>query len=369
MGNKNSLKIGFIYGIQTYPPAGGGTIHGYQLVENLTNLGHELYSWYYGCSTDPRIRHFRGRDFFKFIQTIDVLYIRISWCSKHNYLSLVRSLPFIKVPVVWELNGTPAELLFKKSNTSRYKKAVKQLQNLSSQCDASIAVADGIRRFCIEDLGIKHSLTIPNGSDPSLFHPAENKFFHQNVPLEVVWIGTSKAAWHNILVVLETAKLAHEKNSNIHFNIYGDPEFISSDIPPNVTLKGSIPYLELGTHLRSANVGLLFHNTPGDDTRKDAVTLFGSPLKLFDYMSSGLSIVTDTSCSSNIDIEGLNAGLITISTPCCIFNILKKLEKNRLLCHQMGQNGRQSVIEKYNWHNVALQTEDLLKQVVNNFGN
>ena len=104
------MNVGFIYGIQTYPPETGGSIHGYQLAKGLTNRGHHLYSWYYGDEASPYCSHFRGRELFRFLRTIDVLYIRIDWGQLMRWRDPLQLLLRAGLPAVHEVNGLPDEL-------------------------------------------------------------------------------------------------------------------------------------------------------------------------------------------------------------------------------------------------------------------
>ena len=109
------MNIGFIYGIQTYPPKTGGSIHGYQVAKGLTKRGHRLYSWYYGDEASPYCSHFRGRDLFRFLRKIDVLYVRIHWTQVMCWYDPLQLLLRMGTPTAYEVNGLPDELRYRKA--------------------------------------------------------------------------------------------------------------------------------------------------------------------------------------------------------------------------------------------------------------
>lgn len=73
-------------------------------------------------------------------------------------------------------------------------------------------------------------------------------------------------------------------------------------------------------------------------------------LKMFEYMMAGIPVVaTDFELWKEI-IEGNNCGIcIDPHDIHSIANAINKLIKNPELAHQMGENGRRAVKEKYNW--------------------
>jgi len=110
-GGIDILNVGFLYTNYEYPPTSGSGVHGYQLVKNLSHLGHKIYSYYYG-GANPLIKHFRGRDILKFLKIIDILYIRTDIQFKNELFTLLKIARFFRTPVVWEINSPPQELKY-----------------------------------------------------------------------------------------------------------------------------------------------------------------------------------------------------------------------------------------------------------------
>jgi hypothetical protein len=163
-------RIGFLYGMQIDRPRGGGTIHGYQLARHLSALGAQLSSWYFDAGETQLVHGYRGRELLRFVREIDCLYLRIEWSNVSSTLSWLKALRLGALPVIWELNGTPAELQFSES-ASAIAGIVSRLRRNARACDAAIGVSEEVVDFARTDLRIDNVHCIPNGSDPDLFMP------------------------------------------------------------------------------------------------------------------------------------------------------------------------------------------------------
>jgi len=351
------MNIGFLYGQKTYPPGSGGSVHGYQLAKGLTERGHRLFSWYYGQEDSPFITHFRGRQILRFLWAVDLLYVRINWNSKGTFRTL-RRLRLGKLPVVWELNGLPQELSYIGNTEDEVRAATDRLRRMARHVDAAIGVTERVRDYLENELGIPRTYCIPNGSDPELFRPGEQPA-SRDAPLRVVWIGGTKWPWHDLDALIQTAALLAKRNANVQFTIYGNRENLRKTLPSNVRCPGKVPYLKLSNLLSSAHVGLHSFRRRGEELSID-----GSPLKLFDYMACGLTILAQDTGQTGSIIREWDCGLFTTGEPEDVAEKILILEGDRERCRQLGHNGRRAVVEYYNWERAAAETEELLEAVL-----
>ncbi len=352
------MNIGFLYGQKTYPPGLGGSIHGYQLAKNLVARGHCLFSWYYGRDDNLLIHHFRGRQLLSFLRKIDVLYLRVSWSTSMCRLARLRWLRFRRLPIVWELNGLPEEILYNDGSITDVHEANRKLRRFAKHVDAAIGVTRRIQEYLSRDLGIRRTYCIPNGSDPELFAPQQGKN-DASQPLQVVWIGSLSWPWHALDTICQAARILARQKANVEFVIYGRRENLPSNLPSNVTCEGKVPYADLGKKLAAGHVGLhLFKPLP------DGEMIDGSPLKLFDYMASGLAVIAQDSGQTGEIIKRSNSGLLTSGSPEDVAEKLTVLERDRSLCRALGENGRRAVVEYYNWDRVTKETELVLNEVM-----
>lgn len=120
------------------------------------------------------------------------------------------------------------------------------------------------------------SVFIPNGVDINLF-----KLDQKNLNREgVVYVGAIDNKWFDWGSLIYAAKnLRH-----VNFDIYGNTPSKYPKLPPNIHLKGFIPQSEVPSVLSKAKVGII-------PFKKNHITDYVLPLKVFEYSSMGLPTV------------------------------------------------------------------------------
>lgn len=348
------MNIGFLYN-RTFPPGVGSSVHGYQLARGLAERGHKLFRWYHGSDSNPVVTHMRGRQLLSFLRKIDLLYVRVDYRARAKFAWL-RRLALRKLPVVWELNGLPREILFEGGTQRDVDRAVSRMRRLARHVDAAIGVTPSICDFLQSCLRIPNVACIANGSDPSQFVPGVRDLTGR-APLRVVWMG-SRCPWHDTTTIVAAAKILAARKCNARFALLGQYEHDSQELPKNVEALGVVPYADLGKTLGSYHVGIqLFH-------RQDGEIKGGSPLKLFDYMSCGLAVLAQDACQTGQVLREHDAGFYVTADPEDVAAKIVRLEADRELCHRLGRNGRQAVLDYYNWDRVGAQTEEMLLSTV-----
>jgi glycosyltransferase involved in cell wall biosynthesis len=74
------------------------------------------------------------------------------------------------------------------------------------------------------------------------------------------------------------------------------------------------------------------------------------PVKMFEYMSAGLPVISSNFPLWKEIVEGNNCGIcVNPDNPLEIAKAIQYIFDNHDITEQMGKNGRQAVIEKYNW--------------------
>lgn len=348
-----------------YDPAhtGGGFVHVGQFIKNALKLGHEI--WVYPGNQIPgtNIVPTDHLNHIKTLRKMDALYLRLENAAPKM---LAWSMPPRRLLygfplVVWEFNTLPDELasesqVLDKSNSKFYK--------YSSGCDLGVCVSPNLSDIISNKLKIKRVVTISNGSDPELFTPEASvapRMLAFQEKFNVVWIGTIKETWHDLDIIGEAAKLlwTDEKGRDINFHIIGaGMSGFMAQMPPNVFYWGAEQY-ELLTHwLAGMQVGL--------STYKPSRASLGSPLKLFDYMSSGLPVVsTEHPLAGDIlKASGAEDLMIPFGDPEALADVLIGLASDRKKCKRIGAAGRQMVIEKYNWTRAVSDTMEELETVL-----
>jgi len=173
------------------------------------------------------------------------------------------------------------------------------------------------------------------------------RYFSATVPSAAT--GTAKAAAH-------AAVFFHSCDDRIIFHVIGNGFERSADTPPNLHYHGPKPYEELGSWLAAMDVGLCCYNPGPAD--------YCSPLKVFDYMASGLTIVSTPQPQVNEIFGQLNQrDLLVEGNARAMADMLMRLANDRGRLRQQGAAGRKLAVEQYNWRRAAKDTFDAIEQL------
>ena len=150
-------------------------------------------------------------------------------------------------------------------------------------------------------------------------------------------------------MLLAAAEALHRSASgqDIVFHIVGQKSDLLNHAPPNIIFHGYVPYDHLPGMLSRMDAGLCLYNTSMADSF--------SPLKVFDYMASGLAVVgtTQPQLAQIFDRLGQPDFLLAPDDAEALSKLLSGLSKNRALVKRLGEAGRKLVVEEYNWREVA----------------
>jgi len=292
---------------------------------------------------------------------MDVLYVRVQselpgvgrWAVfPHRYLY---GLPI----VVWEFNTVPEFALLRGRSQADVEREIARFRKYGQGCDLAICVSNALAEYVREKLGIPRVLIVPNGSDPELFRPDTPRVRRvRSDPgcLNVVWMGSAHIPWHDLDLLRETAQLLwqNERQSQIVFHVIGHGLELIPDMPPNVHCHGAKRYQMLPRWLAAMDVGLLLYRSGPAD--------YGSPLKLFDYMASGLTVVGTTQPQLREVFEQLGQPdlLVPRDNPTALADVLLGLAADRERVRRQGALGRQLVIDHYNWRRAV---RDILSEI------
>lgn len=353
------MNIGFLYTNYEYPPTSGSGVHGYQLVKNLSNLGHKFYCYYYG-GMNPLIKQYRGRDIIKFLKIIDILYIRTDIRYRNELFTLLKIARFFRIPLIWEINAPPQERLLEGNLNYPSKYLQYRRYYLSKMVDAGICVSKPVMLYAEKELCIKKNYFIPNGSDPMNFSPKKKIVNFYNKSFNVLWAGATRFSWHGLDIIVDVARELERNYPDIGFVIIGDKRFLPDNLPLNVYCPGEIPYTEMPSYIASADIGIVVYkdaqNIPGG--------LYFSPIKLFDYLASGLTVIAHNLEQITEIVKDGSNGILCDGTKIDIVRKIIDIYNNRDLQNILSTNARKTIEGFYNWERVAKQTEQIMKELL-----
>lgn len=346
----------------------GGNAHVRQFIDHAVLQGHEVWTW--SNNQHPKARQIPSGRFQRWdtLRRIDTICTRIEdklpapgfirW-STQPYKRLLGS-PVI----VWEFNTVPEFGLVMGRSMEQVQQEIAKLSQYGQHCDLAVCVSNALANYVKTQLKIQNVLTVPNGSDPKRFHPdvaPVQRVARGPKQLNVVWMGSANLAWHNFDLLRDTATLLFQMQTElatqITFHIIGHAHALMREMPPNLIYHGSENYEHLPQWLAAMDIGLcLYHSGPAD---------YSSPLKVFDYMSSGLTVVgTGQPQLQEIfgQLDQLDL-LVPSNDPKALAHAILRLAENPDRIQQQGRKGRQLVIDFYSWERAVKDTLEAVEAI------
>lgn len=358
------MNIGYLVSFRWYPPQGGAAVHAYQVASKLAQRGHRIKTLFYWHEA-PQLEVYRQRELFRFLRDIDVLYIRLHGDWAFEKWTLLKALTLFRLPVVWEINSPLEELIARGMRTPKQVLSLNAKRRfLSKLVNAGICVSMQMKDYAMNYLGIKDAHMVPNGSDPQQFSPEKQDsslYKEYSSRFKVLWSGSSDYSWQGVDIISDVAKKVYALDKEIVFVLITSVRHIRAhDIfDKNVVVIDQKEYLDFPPYIASADAGLCLYHNYGWNGR-----FYFSPLKLFDYMASGLPVIASDLGQISEVIMHLENGLLTDNTIDNIVEQILFLKNNPLEAKRLGQKARETVQKYYNWERVAQETENILKSVV-----
>ena len=349
---------------------GGGKAHISQFANNATALGHEIWSYPGSNHPDVQIIPTDRISHIKTMRQMDALYIRIERKSPGlcTWSLPPRRLLYGFPIVVWEFNTLPDEAQDNDKINNDTVRRSSIFRGYSRGCDLAICVSQALADIVQDKFTFKRILVVPNGSDPELFRPdvlIAKRLLPFQDKFNVVWIGTGREPWHDIDLLCKAAWIVfnNDKGQNINFHIIGSEiNGVMAETPPNIYYWGAEYYDRLPNWLVGMQVGLhLYRPGPSD---------YNSPLKIFDYMASGLTVVGTQHPVINELADKLEQTdlIVQPGNSRMLAEVLIKLASDRERVQYLGYAGRDLVIKYYNWRRAVQDTMNEMEAILKKKG-
>src|SRR5205823_11629092 len=137
---------------------------------------------------------------------------------------------------------------------------------------------------------------------------------------------------------------------NIVFHLIGQGMNQMRDMPPNVHYYGVEDYEKLPQWMSAMEVGLcLYRPGPAD---------YSSPLKVFDYMSSGLAVIATDQPQTRQLLTELECPdlLMSPDDSAKLADALEGLAANRQRVKELSRRSRELAVKKYTWRRAVTDT-------------
>ena len=343
----------------------GGPAHMRQFIENAVALGHEIYLWHGEPHPQTKTVPHGRLERIRLFRSVDVIYYRVEWKPPMgSKLILPPYRTIIGSPLIaWEFNTVPEYGRVQGVPGPMIQQGIADLKRLAPGVDLAICVSNAIRAYVTENLAMRRAITVPNGSDPDLFRPdvvPVKRVCKRDGRLNVVWIGSANLSWHNFDLLRGAAWSIWNAGEadRIVFHVIGPGMQQMREAPPNMHYHGAEEYQHLPEWLSAMDVGLnVYRPGPAD---------FSSPLKIYDYMASGLTVVSTEQPQAREVFEQLEQTdlLVPHDQPEMLANVLRQLAADRERRMRQGAAGRKLVIDRYNWRRSVSDTFMELEKLI-----
>jgi glycosyltransferase involved in cell wall biosynthesis len=336
----------------------GANAHVRQFVQNTVAVGQEVWMWPGVCHPLARPLPERRMTRMMKLRDMELIYVRVehdlpnpcTWAVGPTRTLLGNPL------MVWEFNTVPEYGEYRKLTPGQIQRNIDGFRHYGRGCDLAVCVSAHLADYVHKKLGIERTLVVPNGSDPELYHPDAPpvKRLAQGDPnaFNVLWIGSAYVAWHNFRLIAAAASIIWDRGNkhNIVFHLIGQGMNQMRDMPLNVHYYGVEDYEKLPQWMSAMDVGLcLYRPGPAD---------YSSPLKVFDYMSSGLAVVATRQPQTEMLLNEIGTPelLIQPDDPQALADALEALAADPQRVQRIGQTARDLSIRKYTWRRAVTDT-------------
>jgi glycosyltransferase involved in cell wall biosynthesis len=327
----------------------GGAAHIRQFIESSTALGHEIFLWH-GIDPHPQSKPvpqgWLAR--YRLLRTADVIYYRLEHLPPDGARVILPPHRILagNPLVAWEFNTVPEYGRLKGMTDEAIAQCTAELKRLAPGVDVAFCVSDKLAEYVRDTFKIPRIVIVPNGSDPELFKPGlpiPPRIEKRGGRLDVVWIGSANLGWHNFEMLRNAASSVWRSKDPIVFHILGPGMQAMREAPPNMNYYGAEQYNRLPDWLAAMDVGVnVYSPGPAD---------YSSPLKIFDYMASGLAIVSAEQPQVRQILQQLGQEdlMVPADNPEALAAVLRKLAADPHRVRQVGAAGRELIISRYNW--------------------
>lgn len=176
----------------------------------------------------------------------------------------------------------------------------------------------------------------------------------------LVLFSGSHRPWHGVHVLEAAARLLSHRSDLFFLFVGGRPRDAHGFRGRHL---GTLPYEQMPEIAAAADVGV----APYDPSRLAQLRLgfYWSPLKIFEYMASGLPVVTIRRPPlTEIVREGQEGLLVAEGDAKELAAAITRLADDRGLRERLGQSARERVVARYSWDVHCAQVEAVLQRVV-----
>jgi glycosyltransferase involved in cell wall biosynthesis len=272
------------------------------------------------------------------------------------------------IPLVLEVN---APLAYERAQYERLSlKRAAQLfeRSLFRSADLVLTVSTPLKDYIVQQ-GVPSGnvVVLPNGTKPDLFRPnaTARAAVRQRlgIPFDAVLVGFVGILrpWHGVDLLLEAFSQIEHSLGDVFLLIVGDgPSQTeleqlaqSLGLANKVIFTGRIPHRQVADYLAAFDIAV-----------SPRATFYASPMKILEYMATGLAVIAPHMHNlQDLISDGVDGILFKAEDAHELANSLATLVKDRALRIRLGENARASIVCRRTWQHNARQVLDLVAQV------
>jgi glycosyltransferase involved in cell wall biosynthesis len=367
---------------QTIPGATGGSVHVLEVARGLARRGHEVHAVVRADGRPPRETAGGG------------VWHRVAWTPPHRFFRFraqaavaaiaarvrpqavmeryynfggegVRTAARRGIPSLLEVNSPVVDHPGSAKRALDAALVVRPMRRYrESLCRQAAALVSPIPEIVPEFARAKTE-TVTWGANVEAFSPDRRRSDLRRelgLPegaLVVVFTGSFRP-WHGVHV-LEAAARRLRDRADLYFLLVGGPDARPGDGYRGRRL-GTRPYAEMPALVAAGDIGI----APYDPARLGQLALgfYWSPLKIFEYMASGLPTVTiPRPPLTEIVREGQEGLHAREGDPSALAEAIVRLAEDAALRQRLGASARARVVERYSWARHCEQLERVLRRI------
>ncbi|MCK5595443.1 glycosyltransferase family 4 protein [bacterium] len=390
-----SISVLYITG-ETVPGNNGGSVHVWEAASNLSKLGYDVTLISQKQGTFARS---------EYINRVKLLRVNMQYLNKIFPIACLKLLPKLlmgkfdiiieryvtfggagtiysklkKIPLILEVNSPHTEELIWRYNIRcrmvvnilrfwrnfQFRQAKKVIAtSLTVVPEHARLKTEQVRWAANTDMFSPELRNTEKANNIGKTYNLENKF-------TVVFAGTFRK-WHGALDLPELVKAVISKNRNIQFLFVGGGECLDEvkakirdmNLSRHVIFTGAQKYEMMPYFMAVSDVGIAPYNASYYKPLKD-FGFFWSPLKVFEYMASGISVITVSyDPLPEIVINGETGFITHAEDPSKIAAAILNLAKNPLDASRMGKEARELVENNYTWKLHVDNLDKIIKDTI-----
>ena len=366
----------------------GGTIHLMEQAENLHALGHQVIvfaqdrgPWPHATPVDIRYLPAPGSGLRRLlsynvallrallregrVQPPDAIHTRQMGYSATPLLAAWR----LGVPHVLEVNGILRDELGGRGASRVRLRLIDVFARINlHRSDAYTTTTEAHTDRLSELYGIDRSRwrVMPCGVNESIFRPGDRAEARRQLDLPsetfaLLHVG-SLYDWRGLDVLLDgLATLSDDDVPDWQLWLVGDggersrlsDQAQALGIGEKVRFFGQVPYDEVPTWLRAADVGVVVY--------KPTRSVPGDPMKIYEYMASGLPVLAGDYPRYGGVVRAADAGAVADDTdPASMADAVRRLHADPEALKRYGTNGIETALREHTWRRRTEQLQDLL---------